>query len=342
MADARFFSNAGPLPLEQIIALTGAELKDKGSEHLIHDVSPLDRATQKDISFLDNIKYIETFSNSNAGACFIRRQYAEHAPKGMALLISDEPYRCFAIIAQKFYPSYVPSRLVSDKAHITATAQLGKNCTVDIGAVIEDNVIIGADCHIGPGAVIHKGVMIGDNTHIGANSTLSHCVIGKHVIIHRGVHIGQDGFGFALGREGHVKVPQLGRVLVEDNVEIGSGTCIDRGTGPDTVIGQGSKIDNLVQIGHNVHIGKQSIIVAQVGIAGSTRIGDGVMLGGQVGLAGHLKIAHGARVAAQGGVMTDIPPGASYGGSPAVPIKDWHRQTIALAKLAKRKDTDHE
>ena len=342
MADSRFFSNAGPLPLEQIVSLTGAELKDKGSQQSIHDVSPLDRATEKDISFLDNIKYIDTFANSHAGACFIRRQYADQAPKGMTLLISDEPYRCFAIIAQKFYPSYVPSRIISPQAHIAPTAQLGKNCTVDIGAVIGEQVTMGENCYIGSGAVIHKGVVIGDHTHIGANSTLSHCIIGKRVVIHRGVHIGQDGFGFALGREGHIKVPQLGRVLIEDDVEIGSGTCIDRGTGPDTVVGQGSKIDNLVQIGHNVHIGKQSIIVAQVGIAGSTRVGDGVMLGGQVGLAGHLKIAHGARVAAQGGVMTDIPPGASYGGSPAVPIKDWHRQTIALAKLAKRKEAENE
>ena len=141
-----------------------------------------------------------------------------------------------------------------------ACAILGKDCTVDTGAIIEDRVEIGANCHIGAGAVIHAGVVIGDGSRIGANSTLSHCLIGKRVIIHRGVHIGQDGFGFALGAQGHVKVPQLGRVLVEDDVEIGSGTCIDRGTGPDTVIGYGSKIDNLVQIGHNVHIGKHSIL----------------------------------------------------------------------------------
>jgi UDP-3-O-[3-hydroxymyristoyl] glucosamine N-acyltransferase len=161
--------------------------------------------------------------------------------------------------------------------------------------------------------------------------------VGNHVILHRGVHIGQDGFGFALGRGGHVKVPQLGRVIIEDHVEIGSGTCIDRGTGPDTHIGEGSKIDNLVQIGHNVQIGKQSVIVAQVGIAGSTRIGDGAVLGGQVGIAGHLKIGPGVKLAARSGVMEDIPAGAAYGGSPAVPVKDWHRQTLTLNKLIKQR-----
>ena len=178
---------------------------------------------------------------------------------------------------------------------------------------------------------------IGEDTHIGALTTISHAVIGQRVIIHRGVHIGQDGFGFALGRDGHVKVPQLGRVMVDDDVEIGSGTTIDRGTGPDTIIGEGAKIDNLVQIGHNVHIGKRAVVVAQCGISGSTRVGDGAVLGGQVGIAGHLKIGAGAKVAAKSGVMTDIPSGASYGGSPAIPVNDWHRQTIALSRIIKPK-----
>ena len=178
---------------------------------------------------------------------------------------------------------------------------------------------------------------VGDNTAIGALFSITQSIIGARVIIHRGVQIGQDGFGFALGREGHVKVPQLGRVIVGDDVEIGSGTTIDRGTGPDTVIGDGSKIDNLVQIGHNVQLGKRVVIVAQVGISGSTRIGDGCVVGGQTGITGHLKIGAGAKIAAKSGVMHDIPAGSSYGGAPAIPVVDWHRQTIAIARLIKPK-----
>ena len=157
------------------------------------------------------------------------------------------------------------------------------------------------------------------------------------MILHRGVHIGQDGFGFAPGRGGVTKVPQLGRVVIGDDVEIGSGSCVDRGAGPDTVIGAGSKIDNLVQIGHNVQVGRFVFIAAQTGIAGSSQVGDGSMLGGQVGIAGHLHIGAGAKLAAQSGVMTDIPAGSSYGGSPALPIKDWHRQTVAVAAMTKKK-----
>ncbi len=344
MADSRFFSKSGFLHLAQIAEITGAEIAGNrpAEKRSIQDVAPLDRATQDDISFLDNIKYIDTFTHSQAGACFIRAKYIEHAPSGMTLFVSDDPYRCFALVAQHLYPAYAPSGIVSPHAHVADGAVIGEHCTIDAGAIIGNRVEIGDNCHIGHNVVVHQGVVIGNHTHVGANSTLSHCIIGQHVIIHRGVHIGQDGFGFALGREGHIKVPQLGRVVIESDVEIGSGTCIDRGTGPDTFIGAGSKIDNLVQIGHNVHVGKQSILVAQTGIAGSSHIGNGVILGGQVGVAGHLKIGHGARVAAQSGIMANIPAGASYGGTPAIPIKDWHRQTIAVSRLTRRKGDEDE
>lgn len=345
MADSRFFHRAAPLRLEEIATLAhvAPDSLDKAQAgRLIHDVCPLDRATVNDISFLDNVKYIDTFSSSRAGACFVRPKFASRAPEGMALLLTEDPYRSFALISQYFYPAHVAKAVISPKAHVAADATLGKDCCIDTGAVVEPGVVIGDNCHIGANAVLHTGVVLGNHTSVGANSTLSHCLIGNNVIIHRGVHIGQDGFGFALGREGHLKVPQLGRVIVEDMVEIGAGTCIDRGTGPDTVIGYGTKIDNLVQIGHNVQIGKHCIVVAQVGIAGSSRIGDGVMLGGQVGLAGHIKIGSGVKIVAKSGVMADIPAGQTYGGIPAVPVHSWHRQTIALAKLAEKGGTKHE
>jgi UDP-3-O-[3-hydroxymyristoyl] glucosamine N-acyltransferase len=337
MVDSRFFTNHGPFPLSLIAEISGATLANAAdTSRVIADVAALERASEKDLSFFDNVKYLEQFKQSNAGACFIREKHAATAPSGMALLISDDPYRSYALAAQRFYPEPSAQHAIHTRAIISDSARISEHVTIGAGAVIGENVVIGDHCQIGANTVIADGVIIGDHTHIGALCSLSHCVIASRVILHRGVHIGQDGFGFALGRDGHIKVPQLGRVVIEEDVEIGSGTTIDRGTGPDTTIGAGAKIDNLVQIGHNVQIGKRAVIVAQTGISGSTRIGEGAVLGGQSGLAGHLKIGAGARIAAQSGVMSDIPPATSVGGSPAVTIKDWHRQTIALSKLIKK------
>ncbi len=335
MVDQRFFANHGPLRLQEIVDLTGATAKGDAALSLV-DVAPLDRATASDISFFDNPKYIEQYINSAAGACFVKDKFAAQAPAGMALLICDDPYRAYALVAQRLYPFVPPTDGISPKAEIHSTASIGTDVTIDSGVVIGRNVSIGDGCIISANAVIGDGVSVGRQTRIGACSTISHALIGESCIIHRGVHIGQDGFGFALGRDGHVKVPQLGRVVIDNDVEIGAGTCIDRGTGPDTMIGEGTKIDNLVQIGHNVQIGKRVIIVSQVGISGSTRIGDGVVIGGQAGIAGHLKIGPGARLAARSGVAADIPAGKVYGGTPAVPIKDWHRQVIALNRIIKK------
>jgi len=338
MVDRRFFTNHGPFTAGELAAITGATIQNAADTNRpLRDVAPLDRASAQDISFFDNSKYIAQFTGSNAGACFLRAKFADQAPAGMTVFLADDPYRCYALAAQKFYPKQKPTTGIAATAIIDPTATIGDGASIASGVVIGAHALIGARCSIGSNSVIDTGVEIGEDTSIGALTTLSHAIIGKRVIIHRGVHIGQDGFGFALGREGHIKVPQLGRVVVEDDVEIGSGTTIDRGTGPDTVIGEGTKVDNLVQIGHNVQIGRRAVIVAQCGISGSTRIGDGAVLGGQVGLAGHIKIGAGAKIAAKSGIMGDIPPGASYGGYPAVPVVDWHRQTIALSRLIKPK-----
>lgn len=343
MVDSRFFQNHGPFSIGDIATATGAEPHHVGdAARRFTDVAPLDRAGQDDVSFFDNTKYLEQFKNSGAGVCFIRRKYLEHAPAGMALLITEDPYRCYALAAQKFYPVHEKASGISPAATIDPSASIGADVMIAAGAVIGPGVRIGDRTRIGANAVLASGVQVGSDTSIGALSSISHAIIGNGVIIHRGVQIGQDGFGFALGRDGHVKVPQLGRVVIEDDVEIGSNTTIDRGTGPDTYIGEGAKIDNLVQIGHNVQIGKRAVIIAQCGISGSTRIGDGAVLAGQVGVIGHLKIGAGAKLAAQSGVMNDIPPGSSYGGSPAVPVLDWHRQTIAISRLIKHKRGPHE
>ncbi len=255
----------------------------------------------------------------------------------MALLVTDEPYSAYALTSRHFYPDAAVTPGISPQAIVAKSAVIGKDVRIEAGTVIGENVTIGNGSRIGANTVIGDGVEIGENCRIGALCSISHTIIGQRVTLHRGIHIGQDGFGFAPSKTGIVKVPQLGRVLIGDDVEIGAGSCVDRGAGPDTIIGASSKIDNLVQIGHNVRIGKYVIIAAQCGISGSTWIEDGVMLGGQSGLAGHLKIGAGAKLAARSGVMTDVPAGETYGGAPAVPVRDWHRQTVAVAKLGKKK-----
>ena len=203
---------------------------------------------------------------------------------------------------------------------------IGEKAEIGPGCVIGSNSVIGADC------------VLGAETRIGDNVSIVYSLIGERVLIHPGVRIGQDGFGFAMGEE-HLKVPQLGLVVIGDDVEIGANTTIDRGAGPDTVIGTGSKIDNLVQIAHNVHLGRGCVIVAQAGISGSTRLDDFVVIGGQGGIAGHLHLGKGAQVAGNSGVMRDVGPGETVGGSPAVPVRDWHRQTVALSRLIGKKKT---
>lgn len=338
MADPRFFKNAGPFRLGELAELTGAELsKNADANASFNDVSPIDTATREDVSFLDNPKYIAAFGQSHAGACFVHPKHADKAPADMALLLTEKPYLAYALAATHFYGAPRARAGISPRANIDPTATIGKGSEVRAGACIDAHCIIGVNCIIGANAVISEGVTVGDNSRIGANSTLSHANIGKNVILHPGVNIGQDGFGFATGAHGAVKVPQLGRVLVEDDVEIGAGSCIDRGAGPDTIIGMGSKIDNLVQIGHNVRLGRSVIVVSQVGISGSTEIGDGTTIAGQVGIAGHVRVGRGATIAAKAGVSNNVPDGAIYGGYPAVPVLEWRKQVATLSRLTKKK-----
>lgn len=338
MADSRFFAVADPLPLSRLAEIAEAELVGAADPNrLFSDVAPLDQAGPEDVSFLDNKLYVETFANSGAGVCLVAPEYVDRAPAGMVLLVSRSPYRAYARIATAFYPEAATEGGIHESAIVDPTATIGAGTRIEAGAVIGARASVGRNCRIGANAVIGDAIEIGDDVEIGPNVSLSHCLVGSRVLIHPGVRLGQRGFGFAMSEEGHFKVPQLGRVIVEDDAEIGANSTVDRGASGDTVIGQGSMIDNLVQIGHNVRMGKGCVVVAQAGVAGSTRLEDYVVLAAQAGLVGHLSIGKGARVAAQAGVMRDVPAGETVCGAPAVPIKQFFRQTAAVSRLAKQK-----
>lgn len=337
MADPRFFSRLGPITLGQIAGLTGVEIQRGPADFKVYDVAPLDKAEFEHLSFFDNVKYRDAYKTSRAGACFIDPMHINDAPAGMSLLITKSPYKAYAQAAQLFYPDVWADPKIADTARIHSTAKIGKGCLIEDYVVIGEGAELGEGCWIEANAVIGRNVILGNKCRVGANASLSHCIVGQATRFYPGTRIGQDGFGFATDANGHVKVPQLGRVIVGDHVEIGANTCIDRGSGPDTEIGDGAWIDNLVQIGHNVKIGKGAIIIAQVGISGSTEIGPFAVLAGQVGVAGHLKIGMGARIAAQSGIMRDVEPRAEMMGYPALPIRQFMRQIATLNRLTMKK-----
>ncbi len=338
MADSDFFKKSRPaFRLSELCDVTGAQLASGSDPSVsVTDVGPLDTATADILSFLDNPKYKDQFLKTRAGACFVHPDMAPFAPPHVQLLLHPAPYRAYALAAQAFYPEPRPVPFVSERAVVDPSVTLPAGCRIEAGVVIGEGAQIGEGTWIEANTVIGDRVRIGAQCRIGANVTLSHCHIGDGVRLYTGVRVGQDGFGFAIDPKGHVKVPQLGRVIIESHVEIGANTTIDRGAGPDTVIGQGTWIDNLVQIGHNAKIGRGCVIVAQAGVSGSTVLEDFVALGGQVGIAGHLRIGMGARIAAQSGVMRDVPSREEYMGYPAIPMKQYMKQVALLKRLIKK------
>jgi UDP-3-O-[3-hydroxymyristoyl] glucosamine N-acyltransferase len=266
------------------------------------------------------------------------RKLSGHDHNGSWLLLVPDPRLAFTQIGHLFYPRDIPAAGIDGTAQIDATASIGAGSQIGCGAVIGRHARLGVGCVVGSNAVIGDGVIMGDNCCIGANSTISHAVIGSRVRISSNVSIGGEGFGFVPGPKGLLHVAHFGRVVIGDDVRIGGNCAIDRGAMDDTSIGAGTVIDNLVQIAHNVRIGRNCVIAAQTGIAGSSTLGDQVMIGGQVGVNDHLTIGSRARIAAKSGVIHNVPEGETVGGYPAVPIRQWHRQSLETkARFAPRK-----
>jgi UDP-3-O-[3-hydroxymyristoyl] glucosamine N-acyltransferase len=339
MPDPQFFHRAGPFRLAEIARLIEAEPPAAGDgDTLIHDIAPLEAAAPGEISVLTDARHVEALAQSRADFIVTNQDLARRAGEHRNLILVQQPRLAYAQIGHLFYPAPPLASGIDAHARVHPSAEIGESTQVDAGAVIGQRVVVGARCHIGCNVVLGDGVRLGDDCRIGANTTISHALIGARVTVETGVSIGAQGFGFVPGATGLLRMLQLGRVIIEDDVEIGANCAIDRGATEDTVLGAGTVLDNLVHIGHNVRIGKRCIICGQVGIAGSSVIGDGVMMGGQVGIGDHLTIGAGARIAAKSGVMRDIEPGTTVGGFPAIAIKHWHRQTAGLAKLFQRRE----
>ena len=332
MPDPRFYEDLGPVAAGELAAIAQARAPGgPEAERPISLVAPLGRSDSRSVSFFSDRRYLADLAGAGAAACFIAAEQADKLPPTCLALVTGEPQAAYAKAALRLHRV---RSLDPDQPAIHPSAVLEDGVLVHRGAVIGAGAHIGRAAEIGPGAVIGPGVMIGRGCHIGAGATIGFALIGDEVRILSGAVIGEAGFGVAVGSAGAVDVPQLGRVIIQDRVTIGSCACVDRGAWDDTVIGENSKIDNLVQIAHNVRLGRNCVLAAQVGLSGSVVVGDGVMFGGSAGVADHLTIGDGAQIAAAAGVMHHVPAGERWAGAPAKPIRRFMRESAWLAKMA--------
>jgi UDP-3-O-[3-hydroxymyristoyl] glucosamine N-acyltransferase len=341
MADPRFFRRFGPFRLEDIAREIDAELVDPSTKDvMICDIASLQTAGPGELSFFNHAQYRSAFHATRASAVVTTRDFAQNGPNGVCLMSVAQPQLAFAQIGLLYYPSRRPEPNISVDARIDPSAVIGAAARIDAGAIVGADAEIGSGCHVASHAVIGGGVVLGNDSAIGANSCISHAIIGARVQIASGVSIGGQGFGFVPTANGRLRIPQLGRVMIGDDVEIGANCTIDRGSTGDTMIGAGTVLDNLVHIAHNVRLGRHCVICGQVGIAGSTVVGDGVMIGGQAGISDHLHVGSGARIASKSGVIRDVKEGEAVGGYPAMPLREWHRQTATSFRLSQRRPSN--
>lgn len=349
MIDKRFFDISNPIKLSDIQNLSGAVLPNPETANIIiSGVAGINNATKDDIIFLANDAvsstlsktnhYKEMLKNVNAGACITTKELSKFVPEHIPLLIYPDPRGLFIKLQEYFYKPKLNKNRIMRSAKIGKKVKFKNKKSVFIGhnVVIEDNVEIGQNCYISHGAIIKTGCIIGDNCKIMENAVISHTIMGNNCRIGENSVIGGIGFGWHSTPMGHQRVPQLGRVIIKDNVEIDANSCIDRGAIDDTEIGQGTKIDNLVQIAHNNKIGQNCIFAGMSGIAGSNKIGNWVLIGAQAGLKGFITVEDNVQIAAQSGIMKDIKKGQIVMGYPALDIKDFLKQQAFLKKSIKK------
>lgn len=343
MADLRFFDKSLPVAIDDIVNIVAGTLLKVGAAIEVSGCSEPETASQDDIIFIASRKFLSRINGTSAGVVLCSADCAEDIPVGPSIIIVANPAYAFAQISRHLYPQAVnPTPFagqadIHPSAQIHSTATLEDNVVVEAGAIVGMNVEIGAGSVIGPNAVIGRGCTIGRMTSIGPNASIDHSLIGDRVTIHAGARLGCDGFGFVPGPRGLEKIPQIGRVIIQDDVEIGANTCIDRGAIGDTVIAENAKIDNLVQIGHNVQIGRSNAIAAMCGLSGSSKTGMGVMMGGRVGVSDHVTIGDGCMIGASSNVKNDLAAGGRYLGTPAKPYRVAAREFAAVARLGARK-----
>lgn len=352
MSEPVFFPPSRHIDAIGVAQLTGAALADptQGSA-VIRTIAPAGDCGPGSLVFVDGKRAGELrLDTLRAAAVLCSEEIVAQIPAGIAVLVTKHPQQAFAMVARLLFPdATIPGPItgetgISPAAHIAADARIEPGAIVEAGAVIGPGVSVGSGTVIAPNAVIGRACQIGRNGYVGPGVTVQAALIGDRVVLHAGVRIGTDGFGYVPGRAGMEKIPQIGRVVIQDDVEIGANTTIDRGAMGDTIIGEGTKIDNLVQIGHNVRIGRGCALAAQCGISGSVTIGDFALLGGRAAVGDHIAVGSGAQLAGNSGVIGDVPAGARWGGFPAQPAKSWLREVAVLRALAKgnrkKKDGD--
>ncbi len=328
-----------PLTIEQLQRMLGGELVGDPSRcPAFTGCNTLAAAGSSEVAFLANRKYRHAVASSSAGLILVADNEVVADCAAPLLRVAD-PYLAFARLQRYFFPDIAASGLRHPSAVIDASARVADDVDIAARCVIGAGVVIGSGSRLDAGVVVEADVRIGRDCHLHANAVVAKgCRLADRVILQAGAIIGSDGFGYAWNGAAHLKIPQVGAVVLEDDVEVGANSCIDRGALGDTTIAAGTKIDNLVQIGHNVSIGSRSIVVSQVGISGSTTIGRGCQIGGQVGIAGHLKIGDGVRLAAKSGVISDIAAGETFAGLPAMPHRAWLKLNAKLRKLLRDRD----
>ena len=337
MVDTRFYKNNGPFTLAKIAEVTGAQLQDETkSQEQVVGLASMESATNNDLCFFFDKKSKAKAADIKAKACITTNELKDLVPHNVIVLISDNPKLAFFKANCAMYSMPEPEAIIAASAYIAETAKIGANCSIGENVLIGSGVEIGDNCRIDANTVIDDNCIIGSNCHIGVGAHISYCIMGNNCRIFSGARLGQDGFGFMFDAGQHKRIPQIGRLIIGNDVEIGCNACVDRGALDDTIIGDGCRIDNLVQVAHNDILGRGCILVSQVGVAGSTKIGDYSVLGGQVGVADHITIGSQVQIGAQSGVMSNIADGEVVMGYPTVPIKQFMKQSIYLQKAVKK------